>query len=219
MGIIAKNIKKTIGSPPINILNNINLEIHDADFIALTGRSGSGKSSLLYLLSTLDTPSTGSITIDDNNVTAMNKEQIAAFRNEKMGFVFQFHYLISELTAIENVLLPTMKTKIDVSKKEYATHLLEQFDLKDKMKRLPRQLSGGELQRVAIARSLIMQPKYLFADEPTGSLDSVNGEHIMQILANLNKNSSTTIILVTHDIDFAKYAKKQITLSDGAIIN
>jgi len=219
MGIIVKNVTKTIGKPSITILDNINLEIPDGDFIALTGRSGSGKSSLLYLLSTLDVPSIGTIEIDSNNVSKMKTEDIATFRNEKMGFVFQFHYLISELTAIENVLLPPRKTKKDKEKKEYATYLLEQLDLKDKMERFPRQLSGGELQRVAIARSLIMKPKYLFADEPTGSLDSTNGEHIMKILAKLNQDFSTTMILVTHDVDFAKYAKRQVILSSGKIFS
>lgn len=219
MGIIAKNICKTVGSPPIKILTDINLEIHEGEFVALTGRSGSGKSTLLYILSSLDAPSEGTVMIDNQNINKVNGKQISQFRNEKMGFVFQFHYLINELSVIDNVLLPTKKAGQQSERKEYAEHLLEQFSLANKMWRLPRELSGGEQQRVAIARSLIMKPKYIFADEPTGNLDSINGELVMNIFQNTRKSNNTTIIMVTHDSGFANLAERQIRLADGRIID
>jgi ABC-type lipoprotein export system ATPase subunit len=218
MGIIAKNINKLIGDPPHRILSGINLEIQEGDFIALTGRSGSGKSSLLYLLSSLDPASEGVVEIDGQDPRRMDAKALCHFRNQKMGFVFQFHYLLSELSALENVLFPARKSGQYEKRKAFANHLLEQFGLKEKMSRFPRQLSGGENQRVAIARSLVMDPKYLFADEPTGALDSLNGELVMKILLDSNELHKTTVILVTHDSHFASLAKRQIHLSDGRIV-
>jgi putative ABC transport system ATP-binding protein/lipoprotein-releasing system ATP-binding protein len=217
MGIIARNVGKVIGAPPNRVLTDISLEIKDGEFVALTGKSGSGKSTLLYILSSLDEPTEGSVEISGQNVTQMKPEELGQLRNEQIGFVFQFHYLISELTALENVLMPARKLRQDLQKKEFAMSLLSQFGLGDKMGRLPRQLSGGEQQRVAIARALTMKPKYLFADEPTGSLDSANGEAVMKIIRESNKALGTTIIMVTHDPDFANEAKRQIYLTDGRI--
>lgn len=217
MGIVAKNIGKQIGDPAVRILTDISLTVEDGEFVSLTGKSGSGKSTLLYILSSLDTPSEGSISISGKDLGKMESEELYRFRNQEMGFVFQFHYLIAELTVLENVLMPTMKLNRQAELKPYAESLLEQFGLKDKMHRFPRQLSGGEEQRAAIARALIMKPKYLFADEPTGSLDSINGEKVMEIIENANTKEKTTVVLVTHDTDFAKLAKKQIRLVDGKI--
>ena len=135
-----------------------------------------------------------------------------------MGFVFQFHYLIEELTAIQNVLMPTLKYKEEKKRQLRAETLLEQFGLKEKMNRYPRQLSGGEQQRLAIARALIMEPQYLFADEPTGALDTINAEIVMNILRNCSLKQGMTVIMVTHDLDFAKLASRQIRLADGKII-
>lgn len=135
-----------------------------------------------------------------------------------MGFVFQFHYLIAELTALENVLMPTMKFNKQNEKREYAKHLLAEFGLANKMNRLPRQLSGGEQQRVAIARAFVQNPQYFFADEPTGALDSASGEMVMNILIDANKKFGTTVVLVTHDPDFANLAQRQIRLVDGRMI-
>ena len=218
MSIIAKNIGKKVGNPQVTILTNISLEVDDGDFVSLTGKSGSGKSTLLYILSSLDSPSEGSVHISGKDISLMESDELYSFRNQQMGFVFQFHYLIAELTVLENVLMPTMKLNKQIELKAYAESLLEQFGLKDKMHRYPRQLSGGEEQRVAIARALIMKPKYLFADEPTGSLDSTNGEKVMEIIENANKREGTTVILVTHDTNFANLAKKQIRLVDGKIV-
>ncbi len=217
MGIIAKNIGKQVGNPVVRILTDISLTVEDGEFVSLTGKSGSGKSTLLYILSSLDTPSEGTVHVSGKDLNLMDSEDLYRFRNQQMGFVFQFHYLIAELTSLENVLMPTMKLNRQVELKPYAESLLEQFGLKDKMNRYPRQLSGGEEQRVAIARALIMKPKYLFADEPTGSLDSSNGEKVMEIIENVNKKEKTTVVLVTHDTDFANLAQKQIRLVDGKI--
>lgn len=217
MSIEAKNVGKMVGDPSVRILTDISLIINDGDFVSLTGKSGSGKSTLLYILSSLDSPSEGSVHISDNDLSQMKSEDLYKFRNEKMGFVFQFNYLIAELTALENVLMPTKKLNKKNELRPYGENLLEQFGLKDKMRRYPRQLSGGEQQRVAIARALIMKPKYLFADEPTGSLDSINGGVVMEIIKNVNKNQGTTVILVTHDQEFANLAKKTIRLVDGKI--
>lgn len=217
MGIVAKNLFKKFGTPETTILNDINLSIDEGEFIAITGRSGSGKSTLLYVLSTLDHPSSGSIEIENQLITTMKPQQLDHFRNTKLGFIFQFHYLISELSAIENVLLPAKKAGKEKELTHYAYKLLKDVGLENKENRLPRHLSGGEQQRVAIARSLILSPKYLFADEPTGSLDSINGKIIMDIIKKINLENNTTIILVTHDIEFAQQAKRKIYISDGKI--
>ena len=217
MAIIAQNIGKEIGIPSTRVLTDISLEIQDGEFVALTGRSGSGKSTLLYLLSSLDTPSEGKIEISGKDLQKISSDELYLFRNQHMGFVFQFHYLIAELTSVENVLMPTVKLQQKEKRRPSAESLLEQFGLKDKMQRLPRQLSGGEQQRVAIARSLIMEPQYLFADEPTGSLDSINGDIVMKIFTDVNRQKKTTVILVTHEPDFAKLAQRQILLKDGKI--
>lgn len=219
MGIIAKNIFKEIGTPPNKILKDISLEIADGEFVSLTGRSGSGKSTLLYILSTLDSPTQGLIEISGMDVGKMESEELYRFRNHQMGFVFQFHYLIAELTALENVLMPALKFNRREERFSYAQFLLDEFGLKDKMHRLPRQLSGGEQQRVAIARALVMEPKYLFADEPTGSLDSVSGERVMNIIKDANTKNKATVVMVTHDPDFANLAKRQIRLVDGKLLS
>jgi len=218
MGIVAKKIGKTIGDPPTRVLTDLSFEIQDSEFVALTGRSGSGKSTLLYLISSLDNPTEGKIEISGKDIAMMDSEELHIFRNQKVGFVFQFHYLIAELSSLENVLMPTLKFNQAVKRREYAEYLLEQFGIKDKSHRLPRQLSGGEQQRVAIARALVMEPQYLFADEPTGSLDTINGDTVMKIIADVNEKNKTTIILVTHDPDFAKQAHRQIMLVDGKIV-
>lgn len=218
MSIQVENVGKVLGEPPTQVLSNISLSIRNGEFVALTGRSGSGKSTLLYLLSSLDHPSTGKVLIDGHDIRGMNNEDLLRFRNEKMGFIFQFHYLVSELSALENVLLPTRKYHMEKKRREHAETLLKDFGLKEMLHRLPRQLSGGEQQRVAIARALVMEPAYLFADEPTGSLDSVNGDLVMGIIREANQRLKTTTIMVTHDPDFAASAERQIYLADGKIV-
>lgn len=217
MSLIATHIGKTIGNPPVKVLSDINLEIGDGEFVSIVGRSGSGKSTLLYVLSSLDNPTEGEIQISGRNLSTLSSEEFHQFRNEQMGFVFQFHYLIAELTALENTLMPTLKTGRSETLHQRAIDLLDQFGLKDKLNRLPRQLSGGEQQRVAIARALIMNPRYLFADEPTGNLDSVNGDLVMNIIRKVNSRQGTSVIMVTHDPDYANLAKRQIRLVDGRL--
>ncbi|MBI3316749.1 MAG: ABC transporter ATP-binding protein [Candidatus Omnitrophica bacterium] len=218
MGIRTLNLTKTLGDPPTPILKNISLEIQDGDYVSVTGRSGSGKSTLLYLLSSLDHTLEGKVEIDGQDVNQMSAEALSLFRNKKAGFVFQFHYLVAELTAMENVLLPARKSGGISKRREIATTLFEQFGLKDKIHRLPRHLSGGEQQRVAIARALVMEPRYLFADEPTGSLDSENSEIVLNLLEKANEKQKTTLILVTHDPGFSRRARRQIHLVDGQFI-
>jgi ABC-type lipoprotein export system ATPase subunit len=219
MGIIARQVGKLIGSPPVRVLDQVSLEIRDGEFVSLTGRSGSGKSTLLYLLSSLDSVSEGKVEISGHDLARMDSESLHRFRNLEMGFVFQFHYLLAELSAIDNVLMPARKSRTQVARRPHAEALLEQFGLGDKMNRLPRQLSGGEQQRVAIARSLVMEPRYLFADEPTGALDTVNGEKVMDIIREVNRTRATTVVMVTHDPDFARLAQRQIRLADGRIVS
>lgn len=217
MGIVVEHVEKSFGSPSVTVLNDISFEIASGDFVALTGRSGSGKSTLLYLLSSLDLPTKGKIEIDGEDISRMKSDDLHRFRNRHMGFVFQFHYLLAELTVLENVLMPTLKFNLQDELRSRAKNLLEHFGLSDKHHRFPRELSGGEQQRVAIARALVMKPKYLFADEPTGSLDTMNGDLVMSIIRDEYKNG-TTVVMVTHDTGFASQARRTIHLSDGRIV-
>lgn len=217
MTILSQGLGKSFGAPPTEVLKNISFEIRPGEFVAITGRSGSGKSTLLYLLSTLDTPSTGDLRIDGQQISAMSSKILHQFRNRNMGFIFQFHYLLPELSALENVLMPAMKTKQHLSRRPLAISLLERVGLADKHRRLPSQMSGGEQQRVAIARALVMEPKYLFADEPTGNLDTMSGDNVMKILQDVNSRLKTSIVMVTHDPDYAAMAGRQIHLVDGEL--
>lgn len=217
MGIEASHLHQQFGTPPTPILFDISLKIEDGEFVAVTGRSGSGKSTLLYILSTLDRPSSGTLSIAGRDVTRMDSKELHRFRNLHMGFVFQFHHLLPELTALENVLLPARKTGKSAERGTYARELFREFGLEGKENRFPRQLSGGEQQRVAIARALIMEPSTLFADEPTGNLDSINGEIVMNLLEKVNREKKTTVVYVTHDLEFARRAKRVISIVDGRV--
>lgn len=217
MSIICTDLIKEFGKPAVRIIHGIDLSINDGDFIAISGRSGSGKSTLLYLLSTLDQPTSGTLVIDNKDTTTFSVEELHNFRNTEVGFVFQFHYLLPELTALENVLLPARKTHQHEEKSEFAKTLFEEFEIPDKWHKFPSQLSGGEQQRVAIIRALIMQPKYLFADEPTGNLDSQNADNVMNLLKKINRVRNTTLILVTHEPDYAAMARREVFLIDGRI--
>lgn len=216
--IRAENLKKSFGHPPIEILHGLSFQIADGSFVAVTGRSGSGKSTLLYCISTLDAPTEGKVYFDGQELSEMTSEDLHHFRNQKMGFIFQFHYLLPELTSLENVLMPARKYSLHKQKVNRAKELLDMVGLSAKMNSIPREMSGGEQQRVAIARSLIMEPKYIFADEPTGNLDSVNGDTVMEILKAITQRGSTSVIYVTHDPDFAAMADHSIQLADGKII-
>lgn len=215
MSIDAKNIIKDFGKQ--RVLHNISINISNGDFLSISGRSGSGKSTLLNILSTLDTPTSGHVCIDDLNTTTASPSQINNLRSHHIGFIFQFHYLLPELTALENVLLPARNHHLHKEKKDYALQLLEELEIADQAHKLPSQMSGGQQQRVAIARSLIMRPKHIFADEPTGNLDTHNASKVMNMLLKINKEFNTTILLVTHEPDFANMAKREIILVDGKI--
>ena len=217
MAIKMELITKSFGTSNTIVLKGISGEIADGEMVSITGRSGSGKSTLLYIISSLDKPTSGNILIDGISLLDIGKKDLHRFRNLSMGFVFQFHHLLPELTAIENILMPALKTGADKTRKPFALELLKEFGITDKADKLPSQLSGGEQQRVAIARALVMQPKIIFADEPTGNLDSANGQLVMNLFKRINKNFGTTIVYVTHDQIFAKMSSRQINLVDGVI--
>ncbi len=217
MGIIGKNVIKEFGKPPTRVLHGLDFSIEDGEFVSISGRSGSGKSTLLYILSTLDLPSQGELWIDGRLSSALSIEAIHEFRARHVGFVFQFHYLLPELTALENVLLAPRNLGLQDQYADAARKLLERFGLASKFDSLPARMSGGEQQRVAIARALIMKPKYIFADEPTGNLDTSNAEIVMNLLQEINHRDGTTILMVTHDPDFARLAPREIFLVDGRI--
>jgi len=217
MGFQAKNIVKSFGQPPTVVLKNLSLEISDGEFVAITGRSGSGKSTLLYSLSTLDPLTSGTLLLDGKDTLSLSSKDLHRFRNQNMGFVFQFHYLLPELNCEENVLFPARKTNRHEELRKTAVRLMEDFEIGPIREKLPGQISGGERQRVAIARALIMSPKYLLADEPTGNLDSVSGDKVISLFERINQERKTTVLMVTHEPAYAARAKRQIGLKDGEI--
>ena len=216
--IEVSNLTQSFGKDSI-VLHNLSFRVDDGDYVSLTGRSGSGKTTLLYCISSLDRPTKGDVVIDGVSLLSMNEHELHVFRNQSIGFVFQFHYLLPELTALENILMPAKKAKKEKKAKEFAMHLLNRFELSEHAHKRPGELSGGQAQRVAIIRAMAMKPKYLFADEPTGSLDSSNAKIIMDIFDDLNQKEGTTIICVTHDQDFAKSANRNMELFDGRFVN
>lgn len=215
MAIIGKQIVKEFGPQHFRVLHGIDVSIQNGEFVSISGRSGSGKSTLLYILSTLDNPTLGRLEIDGHCPAEMNEKELHYFRNTKVGFIFQFHYLLPELTALENVLLGPRNLNQDNEYKKRALELLEDLEILEQAHKFPSQMSGGQQQRVAIARALVLNPSYIFADEPTGNLDSVSGQRVMNILQKINKEMNTTIVLVTHEPDYAALANREIFLVDG----
>ena len=213
-----KNITKTVrsGTEDLTILNDVSIEIPDGQFIAITGASGSGKSTLLGLIAGLDAPSSGKIFIDDDEITATSEDGLARIRSEKIGFVFQSFHLIPSLTAYENVLIPMEILGLD-GVAARSDKLLNAVDLTNRGHHYPAELSGGEQQRVAIARAFANSPKILLADEPTGNLDSKNGQHIFDLMTQLHAQNKVTLVLVTHDPTLAAQAQRQIVLTDGRV--
>ena len=215
----AKNISKTFNEK--RVLENINIEIRKAEIVAISGASGAGKTTLLNILSTLDSPdenNSSSLFIDNHEVFDLKKNELANFRNQKIGFVFQFHELIPELNVIENICLPGwIKKDIDVKKK--AKKLLKYFGLQDFADKKPLTLSGGEKQRVAIARSLINDPKIIFADEPTGNLDSKNSKILFDLFFKLRDDYDCSVVIVTHDENSANKCDRKLLIVDGKIKN
>jgi putative ABC transport system ATP-binding protein len=218
--IVVRNLVKTIrnGASTVEIIRDISFEIPDRQFVAIMGPSGSGKSTLLGLLAGLDWPTSGSIEIDGSDITRLSEDKMAVLRGRKLGFVFQAYHLVPTLTALENVMLPMELLGHSIGEaKPRAEYLLESVGLLDRRTHYPTQLSGGEQQRVALARAFMMKPAVLFADEPTGNLDSANGQHILELLLHLNSEEGATLILVTHDQSLASHAQRHIFLADGKI--
>ncbi|HOK01369.1 MAG TPA: ABC transporter ATP-binding protein [Spirochaetota bacterium] len=215
--IECSNIVKSFGEPPLTILKGISFTVAKGEFLSITGRSGSGKSTLLYSISGLDKINSGTVRLLGNDIHSMSEKEIHIFRNRKLGFVFQFHYLLPEISALDNILMPARKIKEEKKKFKMAIELMKSFNIYHCKDKLPSQMSGGEMQRTAMARALIMEPEILFADEPTGNLDTENGEKVMDILLKINKEMNTTVVMVTHEPDFASMASRQIHLVDGQI--
>ena len=207
------------GTVPVTLVKDINLSIHTSDFVAITGPSGSGKSSLLYLLGLLDRPTSGGVFLYGADTTTLGSEDLAELRLERIGFVFQFHFLLPEFTAIENVLIPMRRlgalTRSD--QRTRAIEILTSLDLEDHMNKRPDQLSGGQRQRVAVARALANDPPIVLADEPTGNLDSKSGRAVFDIFLDLVRRQGRTVVVVTHDIGLADMTDRRLHIVDGRI--
>ncbi|MCP4727967.1 MAG: ABC transporter ATP-binding protein [bacterium] len=219
-----KNVKKTYDTPsgktPITILNNISLKAAQGDTIAVVGPSGSGKSTLLNIIGTLDKPTSGSVHFESRDLSALDEDELANIRNMEIGFVFQLHHLLPQCTVLENVLIPTIPQNKGKNNKELynrAKKLLESVGLEDHLDYFPAQLSGGEMQRVAVVRALINRPKLILADEPTGSLDQSSADNLSQILIDMNKAENVSLIMVTHSIEQAKKMDTVYSLQYGKL--
>lgn len=215
--ITVKDIFKSYGD--LEVLKGLNLSVDSGEIISIVGASGAGKTTLLQIIGTLDKADSGQLSINGTDLTQLDDKQLSKFRNESIGFVFQFHNLLTEFTALENICLPAFikgTNRNDAVK--YAQELLSILKLKDRAHHKPNALSGGEQQRVAVARALINNPSVLLADEPSGNLDSKNADELHQLLLNLNKEMGQTSIIVTHNIDFADMADRKLSMVDGMII-
>jgi putative ABC transport system ATP-binding protein len=215
-----RGVSKTVdsGGQPLTILHPLDYTIPSGQFVAIVGPSGSGKSTLLGLLAGLDAPTSGSIVIDGTDITTLGEDQLARLRGEKIGFVFQFFHLVPSLTAFENVLIP-MEIAGRRDGAARARELLQEVGLTDRAHHYPSQLSGGEQQRIAIARALANDPPIVLADEPTGNLDSATGRNIMELLMRVHRARGTTLVLVTHDAELAALADARLVLRDGRQVN
>lgn len=214
----AKQVTKTytIGNREIRVLDNVSLSVQEGEFLVVEGSSGSGKTTLLSMLSGLDKPTSGRVFLKDQDITDTSEDDLAPLRNEFIGFVFQSFHLVPSLTALENVMFPA-ELKHDTEAFDKAAKLLKRVGLQKRIDNFPHQLSGGEMQRVAMCRAVINHPKIIFADEPTGNLDSENGQAVLELLLEFQKERKTTLVLVTHSLEIAKLADRMIILKDGRI--
>ena len=215
----ARNITKTytIAEREIRVLDNVSLSVAAGEFLVIEGSSGSGKTTLLSLLSGLDKPSSGRVLLEEKDITDTSEDDLAPLRNESIGFVFQSFHLVPSLTALENVMFPA-ELKRDPRAHDKAAALLKRVDMQNRSTNYPHQLSGGEMQRVAMCRAVINNPKMIFADEPTGNLDSENGKAVLALLLEFQKERQTTLVLVTHSAEIANIADRMIVLKDGRIV-
>lgn len=214
--IEVKDIWKSFGE--LEVLKGVHLEVKKGEIVAIIGKSGAGKTTLLQIIGTLDRPTKGEVLIDGTNVFTLGEKELAAFRNRHIGFIFQFHQLLPEFTALENVCIPAMIAREKESDyKPRAEQLLRDLGLGERMNHKPNELSGGEKQRVAAARALMMQPTIILADEPTGSLDEKNKKELSELLIHLRQEYGQTILLVTHDKELASIADRIIEIKDGRI--
>ncbi len=214
----AKHLSKayTLDRRVITVLNEIDLSVEAGQFLVISGSSGSGKTTLLTLLSGLDQPTSGKVLINDQDISAATEEELAPLRNKTIGFVFQSFHLVPSMTAMENIMFPA-ELLGDIRARERAGHLLQQVGMAERGDNLPSQLSGGEKQRIGLCRAIINRPKLIFADEPTGNLDSENGKRVLQQLIDLKNEHGATLILVTHNADIAQAADRVVTLQDGRL--
>lgn len=217
MVLTASNIHKSYGS--LEILKGVNLEVQKGEIVSIIGKSGAGKSTLLHILGTLDSPDRGIVSISGTDTNRMTAKQLAAFRNSHIGFVFQFHHLLPEFTALENVCIPgfiSKKNESDVRKR--AAELLDYLGLRDRLTHKPTELSGGEQQRVAVARALINNPSVIFADEPTGNLDSQSSGDLHNLLRLLRQEYGQTFVIVTHNKELAELSDRCLEMKDGLLV-
>ena len=216
MSEICRSFK--VGDETVHALDHVSLDIAQGEYISIMGASGSGKSTLLNMLGLLDAPNSGSYQFEGKELTSLSEEKRAAFRRDKIGFIFQSFHLIPRLTAAGNLELPLMLMGLAPAERHKRVHkVLEELGLADRAKHLPKELSGGQQQRVAIARAMILKPPLLLADEPTGNLDTHSGTEVIKVLEDLNKNG-VTLLVVTHDLDLGKRAKRRIQMLDGKVI-
>ena len=215
--LIGRNIHKRFG--PVQVLKGVDIHIQKAEVVSIAGPSGSGKSTLLHILGTLDKPDAGTVAMNNTELIALSPKKLAAFRNKHIGFVFQFHHLLPEFTAIENVCIPGWlagRKKNEV--KDEAMKLLQLLGLSHRIENKPNQLSGGEQQRVAVARALINRPDIIMADEPTGNLDSANAKELHQLFFDLRKQFNQTFLIVTHNEELAQLSDRILHMKDGLIV-
>ena len=217
-----KNLTKSFSNngSEVRALNGLSLDISYGDMLGIVGVSGSGKSTLLHIIGTLEKPTDGKVFLEGEDLFDHSDDELSSVRNSKIGFVFQFHYLMNEFDAKENVMLPCLIKGMDKNKaREYSEMILEKVGLKDRMNHKPGEMSGGEQQRVAIARAMVLKPKILLADEPTGNLDHKTGESIINLFSILNEEDDITSVIVTHNSSIADTMKRTITLLDGTIVD
>lgn len=217
-----KNLKKNFSNKgsTVHALNGINLDIRTGDTLGIKGVSGSGKSTLLHIMGALDSPSEGEVRYGDDNLFERSEKYLCEFRNNEIGFVFQFHYLLQEFTALENVMMPCLVRRLDREQSEQkAIEILKKVGLEQRISHKPGELSGGEQQRVSVARAIVLNPKVILADEPTGNLDLKTGLSILELFLKLNDEYGIASIVVTHNLEIASKLEKTITISDGKIVN